>query len=152
MARTLLILLIMWVSTGTAHAGTQPPSLDLSSYRGKIVVVDFWASWCVPCRQSFPWLNAMQTRYFDRGLVIIGVNVDRERQDAERFLKDVPAQFEIVYDANGELASRYEVPGMPSTFVFGADGRLINTHIGFRNGAREEREAELKSLLDALTR
>lgn len=127
-------------------------SLDLAAYRGKVVLVDFWASWCVPCRDSFPWLNAMQSKYGDRGLVIIGVNLDHERADAERFLKDFPARFDILYDAAGALATQYDVPGMPSSYVFGPDGKLINKHIGFRVASRDEREAELQRLLPAASR
>ena len=146
MAR-LALLCVLLASTCVTRAGAPVDRLNLGEHRGKIVIVDFWASWCAPCRQSFPWLNAMQEKYGADGLVIIGVNVDRERQDAERFLKDVPARFHLVFDPQGDIASRYEIPGMPSTFVFGPDGQLIRKHIGFRNGEREEREAELKSLL-----
>lgn len=123
--------------------------LHLDRFRGKVVLVDFWASWCVPCRQSFPWLNAMQAKYADRGLVIIGVNVDREHADAQRFLREVPAGFAILYDPSGSLAAQYEVPGMPSSYVFDPAGKLIGKHIGFRNASRAEREAEIEKLLPA---
>ncbi|HEY0682211.1 MAG TPA: TlpA disulfide reductase family protein [Steroidobacter sp.] len=122
-------------------------ALDLEQFRGKVVLIDFWASWCVPCRQSFPWLNEMQAKYRDRGLVVIGVNVDRERADADRFLKQTPADFQIVYDPEGSLAEHYQVPGMPSSYVIGRDGQQLHVHIGFRNGMREQREAELERLL-----
>jgi len=128
-------------------AAAQGEGLNLEQYRGKVVVVDFWASWCQPCRRSFPWFGAMQRKYADRGLVIIGVNVDRERADAERFLKDVPAGFPIVFDPDGKLASTFEVPGMPSTYVFGPDGALVAKHIGFKEKAVADRETELLNLL-----
>jgi thiol-disulfide isomerase/thioredoxin len=121
--------------------------LQLANLRGKVVIVDFWASWCAPCRRSFPWLNEMQAKYRDRGLVIIGVNVDRERAEAERFLKQTPADFHIVYDPDGSLAARYQIPGMPSSYVIGRDGQQAGVHIGFRTGMREQREAELERLL-----
>lgn len=124
-------------------------ALNLEQYRGKVVVVDFWASWCTPCRQSFPWLNELQAKYGQRGLVIVGVNVDRNREDAIRFLNDVPANFPIVYDSAGTLASRYEVPGMPSSYVIGPDGSVIAKHIGFRKADRDARETEIRSLLPA---
>jgi cytochrome c biogenesis protein CcmG, thiol:disulfide interchange protein DsbE len=126
--------------------------LDLARYRGRVVLIDFWASWCAPCRQSFPWLNEMQAKYGERGLTVIGVNVDRERTEAERFLQQTPARFEIVYDPDGSLAERYELPGMPSTYVFGPNGELVGRHIGFRNAVREEREAELQRLLSEAIR
>lgn len=121
--------------------------LDLDRLRGKVVVVDFWASWCAPCRQSFPWLNEMQAKYRDRGLVVVGVNVDRERTEAQRFLEQTPAEFQIVYDPDGRLAARYQVPGMPSSYLIGRDGQQVGVHVGFRNGMREQREAELERLL-----
>jgi cytochrome c biogenesis protein CcmG/thiol:disulfide interchange protein DsbE len=127
-----------------AHA---EKSLDLDRYRGKVVLLDFWASWCEPCRHSFPWLNAMQAKYAGRGLVVIGVNVDRQRTDADRFLHEVPATFPIIFDPAGELATHYDVPGMPSSFVIGRSGEVVNRHVGFREGNRDERELELQKLL-----
>lgn len=121
--------------------------LDLARFRGKVVIVDFWASWCAPCRQSFPWPNQMQAKYRDRGLVVIGVNVDRERAEAERFLERTPAEFQIVYDPEGSLAAQYQVPGMPSSYLIGRDGEQVGVHVGFRNGMRQQREAELERLL-----
>jgi thiol-disulfide isomerase/thioredoxin len=121
--------------------------LDLTSYRGKVVLLDFWASWCEPCRRSFPWLSAMQDKYGSDGLVVVGVNVDRERDDADRFLASTPARFRVVYDPQGELATQYNLMGMPSSFLFDAEGRLVATHVGFRQGMREEREAELRAAL-----
>jgi thiol-disulfide isomerase/thioredoxin len=142
----LTALLLIWptIFTSTAHSADE---FDLSRYRGKVVLVDFWASWCEPCRRSFPWLNEMQAKYADRGLVVIGINVDRVEADAARFLRDVPARFPIVYDAAGALATQYDVPGMPSSFVFGPDGQIVARHIGFRDGLRAQREAELQKLL-----
>jgi thiol-disulfide isomerase/thioredoxin len=141
-----LLALSYSLTAGAADA------LNLDRYRGKVVVLDFWASWCAPCRQSFPWLNDLQAKYAERGLVVLGVNVDGTRADAERFLHDVPARFEIVYDPKGALASRYDLPGMPSSFVFGPDGTLVAKHIGFRNADRAEREAEIAKLLPHATR
>jgi cytochrome c biogenesis protein CcmG, thiol:disulfide interchange protein DsbE len=144
--QALLCLLLACLGLNAAAA---EPTLDLARFRGKVVVVDFWASWCAPCRQSFPWLNDMQAKHGPRGLVVIGVNVDRERPEAEKFLRDTPAVFQILYDPDGLLAARYEVPGMPSSYVFGPDGELVGRHIGFRKATQAEREAELVRLLAA---
>ena len=148
--RRLLSAFILACFMLTAHAADSADTLDLARLRGKVVLVDFWASWCEPCRQSFPWLNAMQAKYADRGLVVIGVNVDRERADADRFLQDVPAEFQIVYDPAGTLAARYDLPGMPASYVVGPKGDIVGRHLGFRNALRVEREAELQKLLETL--
>lgn len=144
-SRSFMLLVALACLAPAALAADDP--LDLARFRGKVVIIDFWASWCAPCRQSFPWLNEMQAKYRDRGLVVIGVNVDRERPEADRFLKQTPADFQIVYDPDGSLAARYQVPGMPSSYVIGRDGQQAGVHIGFRNGMREQREAELQHLL-----
>jgi thiol-disulfide isomerase/thioredoxin len=142
-----LCVALVCLSPATLAADTP---LDLTQYRGKVVVIDFWASWCAPCRQSFPWLNQMQAKYRDRGLVIIGVNVDREHADANRFLAQTPADFQIVYDPEGALAAQYQLPGMPSSYVIGPDGHQVGVHIGFRSSVREQREAELQRLLSSV--
>lgn len=139
-----MVLLCLAAASGPAFA---TDSLDLSAYRGKVVLLDFWASWCEPCRRSFPWLNEMSAKYADRGLVVIGINVDRTQTDAARFLREVPASFPVVYDPSGKLATQYDVPGMPSSFVVGPDGAIAARHIGFRDSSRADREAELQRLL-----
>ncbi len=131
-----------------ATAASAAETLDLAQHRGKVVLIDFWASWCEPCRHSFPWLNEMQEKYSNR-LVVIGVNVDRERADAARFLAAVPARFQVIYDPAGDLAAKYDVPGMPSSYVFDTSGKLVDKHIGFHKAQRTEREAQLRSLLTA---
>lgn len=122
-------------------------SLDLDAYAGKVVIVDFWASWCVPCRRSFPWLNRMHTRYADDGLVIIGVNVDAERAAADKFLAAYPADFRIHFDNQGDLATKFGVEAMPSSFVIGRDGEVVARHLGFKAKKQDEYEAILVEAL-----
>ena len=121
--------------------------LDLSDFEGRVVVIDFWASWCVPCRRSFPWLNAMQSKYADDGLVIIGVNVDRVSADADEFLERFPATFKIIYDSEANLARSFGVQAMPSSFVIGRDGAIRNRHLGFKKKKQDEYEAALVAAL-----
>lgn len=122
-------------------------SLDLSEYHGKVVLLDFWASWCVPCRRSFPWMNQMQQKYGSSGLVIVGVNMDAEAGAAEDFLENYPASFRIFSDPDGKLAKEYGVIAMPSSYVIGRDGELVTRHLGFK--VRDQGEYE-SILLEAL--
>jgi cytochrome c biogenesis protein CcmG, thiol:disulfide interchange protein DsbE len=121
--------------------------LNLEAYRGQVVWLDFWASWCTPCRRSFPWMNEIVERYADQGLVIVGVNVDQERNLAEQFLLETPANFNVVYDPDGSFAKEFEVLGMPSSYLIDRNGNVISSHIGFRRDERENYEAAIREAL-----
>lgn len=139
-------LLMAGFCTHTAAAEGHD-SLDLAGFEGRVVVVDFWASWCVPCRRSFPWLNTMHERYKDDGLVIIGVNLDEEREAAETFLEEFPAKFRIYFDESKELAHQFDVVAMPSSYVLGRDGEIVKRHYGFKVKKQEEYEAAILAAL-----
>jgi thiol-disulfide isomerase/thioredoxin len=141
--------------------GRPAPSFDvpgassnvrLSDLKGKVVYVDFWASWCAPCKQSFPWMNEMQAKYGPRGLQIVGVTVDRKREDADKFLASTPARFLVAYDTTGKVAEAYQPKGMPTSFLIGADGVVRAVHVGFREGDREALEREIEAALTAARR
>ena len=112
--------------------------LDLAQYRGKVVYLDFWASWCAPCKLSFPWMNEVQRLYGSDGVVIVGVNVDHDRAAAQEFLQDSPAQFPILFDPKGQIAGKYPIKGMPASFVIGKDGRVRYAHEGFETRRKDE--------------
>ena len=123
-------------------------SLDLSQYEGKqAVYIDFWASWCGPCRQSFPWLNNMHAQYAEQGLKIIAVNVDADRDEANEFLGDHAAQFEVIYDPEGKLAEKFSIQGMPSAVLITRSGEIFSQHIGFKNERAKHYEEAIKQLL-----
>lgn len=121
--------------------------LDLTAYRGKVVYVDFWASWCGPCKQSFPWLDNLVREYRSQNFVVIGVNVDKDRDRAERFLNETPADFPIVYDPQGELATAYKVAGMPSGILIDRAGHVRFQHAGFSEKQKGFYEEQLQTLL-----
>lgn len=131
-----------------AASASADDTLDLSAHEGKVVIVDFWASWCVPCRRSFPWLNSMYDRYGEDGLVIIGVNLDQERTAADEFLHEFPAKFSIHYDVSKELAKSYGVVAMPTSYLVGRDGAIRKTHYGFKVKKQDEYES---AIVEALT-
>jgi cytochrome c biogenesis protein CcmG, thiol:disulfide interchange protein DsbE len=131
-----------------ALAGSPAP-VNLQSLKGKVVYVDFWASWCGPCRQSFPWMNAMQAKYAGKGLQIVGVNLDARRSDADTFLAEVPAAFSVAFDAQGETPKRYAIKGMPTSVLIGPDGRVIQVHSGFRQEDRRALEDAIAGALSA---
>lgn len=121
--------------------------VQLSALRGKLVYLDFWASWCAPCRKSFPWMNAMQEKYGAAGLAVLGINVDQRRPDAERFLAQVPAQFAVAYDPQGSSPKLYAIKGMPSSLLIDPQGRVLRVHAGFRDEDRDELEAAIRAAL-----
>jgi thiol-disulfide isomerase/thioredoxin len=123
---------------------------SLPDLKGKVVLVDFWASWCVPCKKSFPALNELQRRYGDKGLVIIAVNVDDDRAKMNAFLKSTPAEFTVVRDAAQKLVESVQVESMPSSFVLDATGRVRFQHVGyFGDETKKEYIREVEELLKA---
>ncbi len=133
---------------GTAPAFSLPTdsgTVSLDSLRGKVVLVDFWASWCGPCQQSFPWLSEIQERYGDAGLEVVAVSLDKEHAAAERFLHEHPASFTVAFDPAADIAKAYHVRGMPTSVLIGADGTILYSHVGFdarKTGALESAIAE----------
>ena len=124
-------------------------TVSLGALRGKVVYVDFWASWCGPCKQSFPWMNEMQAKYGARGFSVVGINVDQKREDADKFLVSTPANFLVGYDSTGKVAEAYQPKGMPTSFLIGADGKVRAVHVGFKDSNREALEREIESALAA---
>lgn len=123
--------------------GTLPASLQ-----DKVVMLDFWASWCDPCKASFPVMDELQKKYGPQGLVIIAVNVDEKRADMEEFLKAHSATFTVVRDAGQKLVNKAGIATMPSSFLVGRDGKVRHVHAGFRGDeTRKKYEQEIESLL-----
>ncbi|XQW86241.1 TlpA disulfide reductase family protein [Thalassotalea piscium] len=120
----------------------------LLQYQGKVVYVDFWASWCGPCRQSFPWMNEMQSTYQDKGFEIISINLDSEYSLAQKFLSKYPATFDVIYDPDGLLAKKYQVQGMPSSFTLNSKSQVKGVHVGFTEEKSHKYQKEIITLLN----
>lgn len=133
-----------------AHAvdvGQVAPKLGASAPHTRLVYVDFWASWCGPCRESFPWMNAMQTKYGPQGLRVVGINVDQKPEDMKAFLKEFPATFEVVADPKGEQPKAWGVKGMPTAYLVDAQGVVRKVHMGFKRAQADDMEASIRELL-----
>jgi thiol-disulfide isomerase/thioredoxin len=118
------------------------------SLKGKVVLVDFWASWCVPCAKSFPLMEELHNKYKDRGLVIVAVSVDEKAADMTKFLKKQPVTFTVVRDAAQKLVSIAEVEAMPTSFLLDGEGKVRFIHKGFHGEeTRKQYLAEIESLL-----
>ena len=128
-------------------ASSRAADIDLSQYKGKVVYLDFWASWCTPCHLSFPWMNDIQRQYGSDGLVIIAVDVDRDRAAADEFLAASRGALQIVYDPKGAIAGRYAVKSMPTAVLIGRDGKVHSVHDGFVVSQEDRYLADVVALL-----
>lgn len=157
-----MLAVALSLGAGTAEAlapGEAAPSLALpdaqgstvalDALRGRVVVVDFWASWCGPCKRSFPWMSEMQRKYADQGLTIVAVNVDKRREDAAKFLAVTPGAFTIVYDPTGASPTAWDVKGMPTSYLVDRGGRIVAVDSGFREESKDTLEARIKAALVA---
>ncbi len=165
MTNLLLAWMLLWASSGTEGvaaadaalgeaapigiATTLPPQLE--PHRGEVILLDFWASWCTPCRASFPWMSDMQRTYGELGLTVIAVNLDEEPGAAQAFLEQIPHNFGILLDPEAKLAERFKVPAMPSSILFDREGNVALFHAGFRSRDRKRLERRIVALLEGAT-
>ncbi len=157
--------LVLWTGLSlqalAAQQGDPAPALELpqldsekeirlADYVGKIVYVDFWASWCGPCRQSLPLYEALKERLPADRFQILAVNLDEERKDAENFLKRHPVSYTVLFDPAGNSARDWSVLAMPSSYLVDSHGRLAYIYIGFEASHIRKIEHDIKALLDRL--
>lgn len=158
-ARGAWVAATLLVCSGAAALapGDAPPAIglsdrsgqkvDLEALKGKVVLVDFWASWCGPCRRELPVLQELHDEYASQGLVIVGVSIDRSLKKMRKFLEAIPLQFRIVHDPKLAVASRYEPEAMPSSYFIGRDGKIRYVHQGFDEKDRAVFETRIEALL-----
>jgi len=145
---TFTLQLINQVSAKQVDQSDINQSFDINQYKGKVVYLDFWASWCVPCRKSFPWMNQLQQKYSPDDLIIIAVNLDKKKSLAAEFLLENPAKFKIIYDPKGQLAKQFHIKGMPSSVIFDRNGKPVKAHTGFFTKKINEYEQEIQNTVN----
>lgn len=122
-------------------------NLRLSELRGQVVMINFWASWCGPCRQEMPLLDALYQQYEPLGFTLLGVNVEQDVADAERLLKDAPVNFPVLYDPDNAVTKAYDVVAMPSTILVDRDGNMRYVHHGYKPGYEDDYQAQIRELI-----
>jgi thiol-disulfide isomerase/thioredoxin len=119
----------------------------LTDYEGKVVYLDFWASWCIPCKKSFPWMAKIKKKYSVQGFEVIAVNLDKDKKLADEFLKMMNINFVIAFDDSGKSASDYDLQGMPVSYLIGRDSKVHASHLGFREQDKVKLEQAIQTLL-----
>lgn len=154
-----LLALTTAILATTAHAGGDPPApafslparggstVDLSQFKGQVVMINFWASWCVPCRKEMPLLENIYNKYKSLGFTLIGVNVEPDQKDAESFLKQTPVSFPVLFDAKSQVSGLYNVQGMPTTVFIDRKGHVRLVHQSYTAGDENLYMDQIRSLI-----
>jgi peroxiredoxin len=140
------------ISPGSTAPAFQLPSssnapLALNDLKGQVVLINFWASWCGPCRQEMPVLEQMYKKYKAAGFTLLGVNVEPKSADALGFLKATPVSFPILFDTESQVSKLYEVAGMPSTVILDRTGKVRYIHHGYKPGEESEYLDQIRNLM-----
>jgi peroxiredoxin len=151
LAATLAVSSLVGASTSMAPSFTLPSSsgevVTLDELKGQVVMINFWASWCGPCRQEMPLLEQMHKRYSALGFTLLGVNVESDTKDAEKWLQQVPVTFPVLFDKQNQVSKLYDVNAMPSTVFIDRKGNVRYLHRGYKNGDESEYLNQIRALL-----
>jgi len=121
--------------------------VSLAQYKGRVVMLNFWASWCGPCRQEMPLLESVYKKYGKMGFTLLGVNLEPDSQAANEWLKQTPVSFPILYDKDSKVSKLYDVAGMPSTVIIDRSGKLRMLHRGYKPGDENEYLDSIRTLI-----
>lgn len=151
-----IFITVFSVSTGAGELSGPAPAftlqtlegkkVSLSDYKDQVVMINFWASWCGPCRQEMPYLNKLYDTYKKAGFVLLGVNLDEDVAAAKKFLDKTPVTFPVLLDPTGKVADQFKNQAMPSSYFIDREGNLAYLHQGYRPGE----EAQYKKVIRAL--
>ena len=146
----LLLVFTTFIASGQELSSSQQAlDQEIKKHQGKVIYLDFWASWCKPCRKSFPWMNKLQNQFSKQDFTIISVNLDAQRKLADKFLQENPADFAVIYDPKGKIASHFQIKGMPSSVLFDRQGNIKYAHAGFFTKKIPAYEKEIRQLIEA---
>lgn len=156
----ILFILFFMLFSSLAHAATVSgpapdftlksrtgENLKLSEHRGDVVMINFWASWCAPCRQEMPLLEKLYQKYSDLGFTLLAVNVEEDSSKADDLLRDIPVTFPVLFDNTNKVSKLYNVVAMPSTVIVDRDGNMRYLHRGYLPGYEEEYKKQVKELI-----
>jgi len=130
-----------------AATASEHLTAGLAGPRGRVLLVDFWATWCPPCRKSMPFLNSLRNELRDQGFEVVAVNVDEDSDEATRYLAAHPVDYPVLFDPKGSCPSAFAIKAMPSSYFVGRDGRIRGVHAGFREGDQGAIRQQATSLL-----
>jgi thiol-disulfide isomerase/thioredoxin len=144
-------------SNGPLSNGNPAPAFDLDSlagkhvnladYKGQVVLLNFWASWCGPCRKEMPILEQLHKAYKTKGVQLVGVNVEPNSDDAKKYLQSTPVSFPILFDRESTVSKLYQVQGMPNTVILDRSGKVRYIHRGYQPGAENEYLDQIRTLV-----
>jgi peroxiredoxin len=121
--------------------------VSLNDLRGNVVMINFWATWCGPCREEMPHLEALHQRYSDLGFTLLGVNVEEDSRLSDSFLEETPVSFDILFDPKNSVSEMYDVVAMPSTVMVDREGNMRFIHHGYQKGYENDYQSQIRALL-----
>lgn len=145
--RRQLLLAALASGIGGVAVDVRAAEFDVLQYQGKVLYLDFWASWCAPCQESFPYMNWLVADFSGRGLSVVAVNVDHDRERANAFLRRFGGRVPIVFDPSGAIAARFRVQAMPTSLLLDRSGRVRFTHAGFFPDRLSQYDNQITQLL-----
>ena len=154
-----LMIVSAVLSTLASAAATRAPAPDftltnqdgqtvsLSDLRGQVVMINFWATWCGPCRKEMPLLDAIYQRYNRLGFTLLGINVEEDPSGADKYLAETPVSFPILFDRSNSVSKLYDVNAMPSTVIVDREGNVRFLHKGYQPGYENEYQDQIRALV-----
>ncbi len=122
-------------------------NIRLAEQRGNVVMINFWASWCSPCRQEMPHLNMLSDEFAGLGFTLIGVNVDEDKKEADRAIQEMKVAFPVLFDADGKIADLFSVDAMPTTVIIDKSGNIRHLHRGYQPGYEDAYAQQISNLI-----